>query len=61
VLAFRTGFTFVYGPPDFAPRYTLYPTTAEGLGFQSRPTLCDAVAVPGPVRVSTIGVLLALW
>jgi hypothetical protein len=29
----------VYGPPDFVPRYKLYPTTAEGLELQDRLTL----------------------
>ena len=58
MLAFRAEFTFVYGPPDVALRYTLYPTTAEGLAVQLRLTLCGAAAVP--VRVSTVGELAAL-
>jgi hypothetical protein len=38
----------------------LYPTTADVLEVQSKLTLCDGVAVPDPVKVSTVGVLLAL-
>jgi len=60
VLAFRAEFTFVYGPPDVALRYMLYPTTAEGLEVQLRLTLCAGAAVPDPVRVSTVGELAAL-
>jgi hypothetical protein len=60
VLAFRAEFTFVYGPPDVALRYTLYPTTAEGLAVQLRLTLCGGAAVPDPVSVSTVGELPAL-
>jgi len=50
----------VYGPPDVVLRYTLYPTTAEGLEFQKRLTSCSGVVVPDPVRTSTVGVLVAL-
>ncbi len=60
MLAFRAEFTFVYGPPDVALRYTLYPTTAEGLAVQLRLTLCGGAAVPDPVSVSTVGELPAL-
>jgi len=60
VPAFRAEFTFVYGPPDVAPRYTLYPTTSEGLEVQLRLTLCGGAAVPDPVRASTVGELAAL-
>ena len=60
MLASRTGLTLVYGPPDMVLRYTLYPTTADGLGLQKRLTLCGGVAVPNPVRVSSVGVLAAL-
>ena len=50
----------MYGPPDVVLRYTLYPTTAEGLEFQWRLTSCSDVVVPDPVRVSTVGALAAL-
>ena len=60
MLAFRAEFIFVYGPPDVALRYTLYPTIAEGLAVQLRLTLCGGAAVPDPVRVSTVGELAAL-
>ena len=46
MLAFRAEFTFVYGSHDVALRYTLYPTTAEGLEVQLRLTLCGGGAVP---------------
>jgi hypothetical protein len=38
----------------------LYPTTAEGLELQETVTLCGDIAIPDPVRVSTVGVLAAL-
>jgi hypothetical protein len=38
----------------------LYPTTDEGLELQERLTLCEGIAVPDPVSVSTIGVSAAL-
>jgi hypothetical protein len=60
VLTSGAGVTFVYGPPDIVLRYTLYPTTAEGLGLQERSTLWSTVAMPDPVRVSSVGVLAAL-
>ena len=59
-MAFRTGFILEYGPPDLAPRYKLYPTTAEGLELQDRLTPCVGAAVPDPVTVSIVGVLAAL-
>jgi hypothetical protein len=60
VLASTFEFNLLYGPPDVALRYTLYPTTAEALELQKRLTLCCAVAVPDPVRVSIVGWLAAL-
>ncbi len=60
MLASGAGLIFVYGPPDVELRYTLYPTAVEVLGFQRRLTVCDDVAVPDPVKVSTAGVFAAL-
>jgi hypothetical protein len=60
VLTSRIGVIFVYGPPDVALRYRLYPATAEVLGVQERLTLCGVDAVPDPVKVSSVGVLAAL-
>jgi hypothetical protein len=41
-----------YGPPDWVPRYTLYPITVEVLGFHESATLCapDDDCVPSPVN-----------
>ena len=50
---------FVYGPPDWLPRYTLYPTIWDVLAFQERLTLCCVAAVPVPVSDSLVGELKA--
>ena len=51
---------FVYGPPDWPPRYTLYPKTWDVLAFQERLTLCCVATVPVPTRDSIAGELDAL-
>jgi len=50
---------FVYGPPDWLPRYTLYPKTWDVLAFQERLTLCCCAEVPLPPRDSNAGELEA--
>jgi hypothetical protein len=50
-----------YGPPDWLPRYTLYPTTVDVLAFQDKATLCAGAAVPVPVKDSLIGTAEALF
>ena len=50
----------MYGPPDAEPRYTLYPATAEVLGFQERVTECCGGAAPVPDSDNAKGVFVAL-
>lgn len=48
------------GPPDWVPRYTLYPATVEVLACQVSDTLCCTAATPVPVLAIAGGILDAL-
>ena len=60
MLAFGAEFNTTYGPPDWVPRYTLYPTTVDVLAVQDRLTVGCGAWVPVPVSVSAVDALLAL-
>jgi hypothetical protein len=44
---------FVYGPPDWVPRYTKYPTTVDVLAVQLSVTECETGVVADPDKVIT--------
>jgi len=50
----------VYGPPDVAERYTLYPTTFDVLAVHESETEWDTGCVPVPESEMLIGELVAL-
>jgi hypothetical protein len=45
VLVISEGFSRLYGPPEFVPRYTLYPATVDVLAVQERLTACEPPAM----------------
>ena len=53
-------FNFVYGPPDWTPRYTLYPATIDVLDVQLRSAECGTVCDPVPDNGIVAGELEAL-
>lgn len=53
-------FSLLKGPPEELPRYTLYPTTDDELGFQLRSTECTTGVAPEPVNDAVVGELIAL-
>lgn len=60
VFASRAELIWLYGPPAWLPRYTLYPTTfADVLGFQLSVTLCCEGGVPVPLTPRIPGVFEA--
>jgi hypothetical protein len=46
---------FVYGPPDWAARYTLYPIAGETHASQLAVISCATAATPVPLRDTEIG------